>query len=220
MNVTRLFFFTTVTLLLILLGCGSATGNETSVPQVTNTRPAPTEVIEKTEFDPMKPTVDIDVNSNSPSEPTEIPVQPSPNQYQITIEVHPSGAGTVTAEPSGDTLNEGTEVTLLTSAGIGFSFDHWLVDGQSSRNISSITLSSNKAIDAYFIPNVQKLIAPVVKDYIDNKNEIVLIDVRSIEDYRKDHIPGAISIPSDSIKSRWNEIPPDKIAFVYASCIT
>jgi 3-mercaptopyruvate sulfurtransferase SseA len=37
-------------------------------------------------------------------------------------------------------------------------------------------------------------------------DSIVVLDVRSAESYREGHIPGAISIPSDLIASRVNEL--------------
>ena len=49
---------------------------------------------------------------------------------------------------------------------------------------------------------------------------MVLLDVRPFEDYQKDPIGGAISIPSDEIRIRLNEIPADEIVFVCVSCIT
>ena len=107
----------------------------------------------------------------------------------------------------------------MPTARIGFSFDHLSVDGEVSENVTSIVLNSNKDINAYFVPSVGKLAAPIVKDYIDQQDEIVLVDVRSVADYDKEHIPGAISIPSDNIEKRWNELPTDKIVFVYASCL-
>jgi rhodanese-related sulfurtransferase len=37
-------------------------------------------------------------------------------------------------------------------------------------------------------------------------DSIVVLDVRSLESYREGHIPGAISMPSDSVASRVNEL--------------
>jgi 3-mercaptopyruvate sulfurtransferase SseA len=37
-------------------------------------------------------------------------------------------------------------------------------------------------------------------------DSIVVLDVRSLESYREGHIPGAISMPSDSVTSRVNEL--------------
>jgi phage shock protein E len=37
-------------------------------------------------------------------------------------------------------------------------------------------------------------------------DSIVVLDVRSLESYREGHIPGAISIPSDTVASRVNEL--------------
>jgi len=48
-----------------------------------------------------------------------------------------------------------------------------------------------------------------------SKDEGIVIDVRSIEEYLEKHIKNAISIPLDQIESRINELPLDKkIIFV------
>lgn len=42
------------------------------------------------------------------------------------------------------------------------------------------------------------------------KNEAVLIDVRTPEEYREGHIPGVVNIPLDELEKRMHEIPRDK----------
>lgn len=47
------------------------------------------------------------------------------------------------------------------------------------------------------------------------RGEVVLLDVRPRVEYQASHLPEAISIPLDELKSRLNELPPDKIIVAY-----
>ena len=46
-------------------------------------------------------------------------------------------------------------------------------------------------------------------------NDVVVIDVRPLEEFINGHIPGAISIPLAELKDRLNEIPNDKEIVAY-----
>jgi len=46
-------------------------------------------------------------------------------------------------------------------------------------------------------------------------NDVVVIDVRPLEEFISGHIPGAISIPLAELKDRLNEIPNDKEIVAY-----
>ena len=43
----------------------------------------------------------------------------------------------------------------------------------------------------------------------------VFVDVRTPEEYKAGHIPGAVNIPVSEIKERMNEVPKDKQVYVY-----
>jgi len=45
--------------------------------------------------------------------------------------------------------------------------------------------------------------------------EVVVLDVRPVEEYQKGHIPGAISIPLSELKNRLDEIPRDRELVAY-----
>jgi len=48
------------------------------------------------------------------------------------------------------------------------------------------------------------------------KNEdVIVLDVRPVEEYRNGHIPGAVSIPLSELKNRLAEIPPDSGVIAY-----
>ena len=55
-----------------------------------------------------------------------------------------------------------------------------------------------------------------LKALLDNKADIVVVDVRSKESYEAGHIPGAISMPlPDGINARHGELPQDKTIVLY-----
>ena len=45
--------------------------------------------------------------------------------------------------------------------------------------------------------------------------EVVVLDVRPIEEYTAGHIPGAVSIPVDTLAARLDELPPDAEVVAY-----
>ncbi len=47
------------------------------------------------------------------------------------------------------------------------------------------------------------------------KIPFVFVDVRTPEEYKAGHIPGAVNIPVSEIKGRMNEVPKDKQVYVY-----
>ena len=49
------------------------------------------------------------------------------------------------------------------------------------------------------------------------QQEVVLLDVRNVEEYNSSHIPGAILIPLDELESRLAELNPSSYILVYCS---
>lgn len=47
--------------------------------------------------------------------------------------------------------------------------------------------------------------------------QAVVVDVRTAEAYRENHIPGAINIPYDQLKTRAGELPKDKYLVTYCT---
>ncbi len=62
-------------------------------------------------------------------------------------------------------------------------------------------------------------VQPVTKDELwkrlQKKNDIVVLDVRPMEEYEAGHIPGAVSIPLDELKERLKELPRNKQIVAY-----
>ena len=58
-----------------------------------------------------------------------------------------------------------------------------------------------------------------VKQILDQKKEIVIVDVRGINAYKSGHIPTSISMSSGEIVSRHKELPKNKLIVLYCSWI-
>ena len=57
-----------------------------------------------------------------------------------------------------------------------------------------------------------------LNDKLENGNELLLVDIRTEDEYSSSHIKGAVSIPLDEIPDRYDEIPRDIEVVVYAGC--
>lgn len=57
------------------------------------------------------------------------------------------------------------------------------------------------------------------KSMMENNDEIILVDVRTLSEYQSGHIPGAILLPVDDIQSDASTILPDltKIYIIYCN---
>jgi len=49
----------------------------------------------------------------------------------------------------------------------------------------------------------------------DNKDRVVILDTRDAESFAKEHIPGAVNIPTDELPNRINELPKNKDVVPY-----
>jgi rhodanese-related sulfurtransferase len=58
--------------------------------------------------------------------------------------------------------------------------------------------------------NANNLTAEEVKKRIEQPAKVLLVDVRTSQEYRQGHIPTAINIPPPQISSIQNHLPPEK----------
>lgn len=65
--------------------------------------------------------------------------------------------------------------------------------------------------------NVPRISLEELKQKFDAGAEMVILDVRSKEEFDQGHIPGAISIPWEEIKDRYTELPRDKEIVTYCA---
>ncbi|HZX46583.1 MAG TPA: rhodanese-like domain-containing protein [Clostridia bacterium] len=68
-------------------------------------------------------------------------------------------------------------------------------------------------------PGYEKISAEEAKDIMDSEDAIIL-DVRSRDEYEKEHIQNAVSLPSTEIESLAEEMLPDKNATILIYCKT
>lgn len=54
-----------------------------------------------------------------------------------------------------------------------------------------------------------------LKQRIDSGEEILIADVRSVNSYRAQHLPGAISVPLKELEARLDEFPRDRHIVFY-----
>ncbi len=57
-----------------------------------------------------------------------------------------------------------------------------------------------------------------LKTWMHGKQKAVLIDARPAEEYRQAHIPGAINIPADRMKTATSRLPRDKATAIIFYC--
>jgi len=65
---------------------------------------------------------------------------------------------------------------------------------------------------------VIKINAEEAKARLDSEQGIILVDVRTPEEYREGHIPGAILLPVDEILANAESVIPDKEATYFIYC--
>ncbi|MEM5878574.1 MAG: Ig-like domain-containing protein, partial [Candidatus Aenigmatarchaeota archaeon] len=71
--------------------------------------------------------------------------------YILDVKVSPSGAGSVSLNPSGGVYVAGTTVTVLAQANAGWVFSGWSGDLSGSQNPASIVMNSSKTVIANFV---------------------------------------------------------------------
>jgi len=88
----------------------------------------------------------------------------SNQQYTLTINISPSGVGSVTKNPNKETYTQGETVQLTAIANPDYIFSNWSEDASGSTNPVTITMNDNKTVTANFIDPLESL---VTKYYID-----------------------------------------------------
>ncbi len=70
--------------------------------------------------------------------------------YTLLVSIEPSGAGTVSLNPSGGVYTAGTEVQLRALPNSGYQFDGWSGSLTGTQNPATIIMNSNKIVTANF----------------------------------------------------------------------
>lgn len=75
------------------------------------------------------------------------------------------------------------------------------------------------AIAGYVASNVIRGAMPVItwRELVEEKDKVVLVDVRTAEEFSFGSMPGAVNVPLDSIRDRLKDIPKDKPVVLYCA---
>lgn len=71
-----------------------------------------------------------------------------------------------------------------------------------------------------FMPKVPKIAVSEVKKAIDDKKDIVLLDVRTPEEFAKGHLQGSFNIPVDVVSEKIEQLLPSKDKTIYVYCLS
>ena len=86
----------------------------------------------------------------SPIRENVITVTEVPTGYILTIDISPSGAGTVTKSPDKAEYSPGEQVTLGASAKSGYEFDHWAGAASGTSKTAWVIMDADKLVVAVF----------------------------------------------------------------------
>ena len=102
----------------------------------------------------------------------------TPNQYTLTVNIAPSGSGSVTKSPDKASYIYGEWAYLKATAATGYAFDKWTGDVSGATNPIALTVNGNKTVTANFvqipIPTTRKVVGVDIDS--DSLVEINLID--------------------------------------------
>ena len=149
-------------------------------------------------------------------------------QYTLTMAVN--GSGATSPSVGTHTYDENTTVTLSATPAPGWEFDRWGGSISSSLNPTTVTMSGNKSVTAYFIelPPVQYTLtmavsgngstSPSVGAHTYDENTTVTLSATPAAGWEFDHWSGSVSGSTNprtiimnadkSVTAHFTEIPP------------
>ena len=68
------------------------------------------------------------------------------------------------------------------------------------------------------VPAVALTEPEYLKWLIDSRQPVVVVDLRSLRDFRRGHLPGAVSVPLAELDRRFGEIPTQPMVVLYCRC--
>ena len=71
-----------------------------------------------------------------------------------------------------------------------------------------------------FVPKVPKVEAEEVKNAIESSADVVLLDVRTPEEYARGSISGSINLSVDNVKEKIEKLLPEKDKKIYVYCLS
>lgn len=73
---------------------------------------------------------------------------------------------------------------------------------------------------SYFGSSVPTITAEKVKEAVDAKADILLLDVRTPQEYANAHLDSSINVPVDEISKKIEKIITDKAKTIYVYCLS
>ena len=71
----------------------------------------------------------------------------------------------------------------------------------------------------FLAPNVPQISADDVKRALDRNQDVLILDVRTPEEFAKNRIKGAINLPVDQVENKIQSVIPDKNKQIFAYCL-
>ena len=68
------------------------------------------------------------------------------------------------------------------------------------------------------VPTVALTEPDYLKWLLDSRQPVVVVDLRSPRDFRRGHLPGAVSVPLAELDRRFAEIPTQPMVVLYCRC--
>lgn len=72
----------------------------------------------------------------------------------------------------------------------------------------------------FLTPNVPQISAEEVKKALDENQDVLLLDVRTSEEFAKNRIKGAINVPVDQVEDKISSFIPNKERKIYIYCLS
>jgi cytoskeletal protein RodZ len=123
--------------------------------------------------------------------------------------IHPSGSSSSTSLPA---TNSPAPASVINTAPIK----------PNTATISPAPATAGTPMStstpAQAVLTAPKISVEEVKQKIDSKAVFMLVDVRPEVDYDRNHITGAVSIPSAELEKRYQEISREIEVIIYAAC--
>lgn len=69
-------------------------------------------------------------------------------------------------------------------------------------------------------PNAPQISVEEVQKSIDTHEDILMLDVRTVEEFARGKIAGAINLPLDEVQSKVESVIPDKSSKIYVYCLS
>lgn len=75
-------------------------------------------------------------------------------------------------------------------------------------------------MNIFYEPQVPSISVDTLKKALDAKENVVLLDVRTLDEYQRGHIPQSVHVPIDQLASMIDKIVPNKSQKIYAYCLS